>query len=266
MPEDPQGPPDEPANVPDASGEPDSPAATPPAKRPAKRKVKAKARPKAAAAPMAPPPRRRPPRRSVWDSRLVAGAVFAGCLLIAAVIALVFLDDDDGGGPDQALVTTTTEADVPTTDDLEVPFPTAPSTTTTEVAPGTTPTTASRSTTTIRTNTTTGTGGGPACGSGSVRAEPRGGTATGESTYSIGAAAFSNFSEPVEVTTLVVRVTFADGSSRDVGIDTSGPAIAPGDSREFPRESIASGSPPEALEIVTLTYQPQGKPQCSISG
>lgn len=289
----------------------DEPGGRPPKKLPAKRKVKAKSKSKAKAKPKAgakgapvgaaaaggrpggPRPKagpagkvraKRPPKRpaargGLMDSKVVAAAVLAGFILVAAVIALIGLDLGGGDGGDAAVATTTSVVESPsTTDDFEVPFPTAPTATTVfgtaTTAPSATPSTTQRTSPTTQASTATtaaggGGGGEPSCGSGSVRAEPSSGEVTRDANgfhTPVGARVVSNFSDPVEVTDLVVRVSFQDGSSTDVSIDTSGVVLPPGASHQYDGPTVDSDSQPTVLEVVGLSYQPQGKPECSISG
>lgn len=204
---------------------------------------------------------------SLWQSRQIALAVLAGSILIAGAIAAVGLIGDDGDDGDSASTTTTTTALASVTTSPDEASPATSTTvlpgpafaTPTTVAGGSTPSTtpAQQAATKER------------CGDGSVTANPQTGSVSQDGAgyhLPVAAQVISSFDRTIEVTDLVLEVTFEDGSRRDVPIDTAGVAIPAGDAHTFDGPTVDSPTRPTNVVVKALGYQTQGRSDCRVSG
>lgn len=205
-----------------------------------------------------------PPARRGWSGGQLAIAALVVGIFIGGTVAALLVDDDvddsavgvttTTGGGTAALETTTTVA----SRTLEGPqSPTTSTPSTTAVASGGTVTTSPATTAAPATED---------CGNGSMRVEPEPGAVTrDEDGYHtpVAAAVTSQYDRAVEVTRLVVRVTFSDGSTTDVELDTVGVTIPPGDSHTYDGPTIDSESEPASLEVVEFAYREPDRPDCA---
>ena len=181
-------------------------------------------------------------------------------LLIAGGLAVFLINDDSDD--DVAAPTSTSEGPTTTVEGRTIPGPESATTST----PPTTAITSSGTVTTAPATTAAPTTG--SCGNGSMRVEPEPGAVSfRQDRYHMPVAALviSQYDRSVEVTRLVVRVSFEDGTTTDVELDTAGVVIPSGDRHTYSGPTIDSSSEPVSVEVSEFAYQAEGRSDCAVS-
>jgi hypothetical protein len=187
--------------------------------------------------------------------------VLALVLLFAGALAVFLVSDDSDD--DAAAPTSTSERSTTTVEDRTIPGPESATTST----PPTTAITSSGTVTSAPATAEAPPAG--SCGNGSMRVEPEPGAITfeqGRYQMPLAALVVSQYDRSVEVTRLVLRVTFEDGTTTDVELDTAGVVIPSGDRHTYSGPTIDSASEPVTIEVFELAYQAEGRPDCAVSG
>jgi hypothetical protein len=200
------------------------------------------------------------PPGSGWSGRSQGIAVLVLVLLFAGALAVFLITDDSD---DVAAPTSTSERPTTTVEGRTIPGPESATTST----PPTTAITSSGTVTTAPATTEAPTTG--SCGNGAMRVEPEPGAITfeqGRYQMPLAAVVVSQYDRSVEVTRLVLRVTFEDGTTTDVELDITGVVIPPGDRHTYSGPTIDSASEPVTIEVFEFAYQAEGRPDCTVSG